>query len=232
MNGGRINRLMEIEGSMDSTRENILQRLRKNLADVEGQAPGVTDLRTGGITEDRDAIIGRFTDALEKVGGRVIRCRKEELSAELAKIFPIIERVWLEPHPYLESVRSDRFSAEKDPTLCGGAVTTCDALIAETGTVILSRNEHRTRSSSLVIATHCVVASPDQIVSTLDEYLLQQKKSDPGWLHGTSALTLITGPSRTADIEKVLIQGMHGPRELVLILVDGSAFRLEEGILR
>ncbi len=205
---------------MNASRENILQRIRKNLSDIGEPATDVREHQAHGIPEEGEVLVDRFTRLLEKAGGRVIRCRKENLPAELAKIFSTAGAVWIEPQPFLEGVRSIAFPVENDLARCDGAVTTCDALIAETGTVILSRNEHRTRSSSLVIATHCVVASPDQIIPTLDEYLLQKKKSDPGWFHKTSALTLITGPSRTADIEKVLIQGMHGPRELVLVFIE------------
>jgi L-lactate dehydrogenase complex protein LldG len=206
---------------MNASRENILQRIRKNLSDIVEPATDVREHQAHGIPEEGEVLVNRFTRVLEKAGGRVIRCRKENLPAELAKIFSAAGAVWIEPHPLCEGVGSEEFHVGNDPGQCDGAVTLCDALIAETGTVILSRGENRRRVSSLFVATHCVVAFPDQLVATLDEYFFQISKSDPSWSRTTSALTLITGPSRTADIEKVLIQGMHGPRELVLVFIEG-----------
>jgi L-lactate dehydrogenase complex protein LldG len=221
MNGGTIIKKKNGKECMNASRENILRRIRKNLSDIGEPANDVREHQAHGIPEEGEVLVNRFTQLLEKAGGRVIRCRKENLPAELAKIFSTARAVWIEPQLSLEGVRSEAFPVGNDPARCDGAVTTCDALIAETGTVILSRGEHRRRVSSLIVATHCVVASPDQLVATLDEYFFQSTKSDPSWSRTTSTLTLITGPSRTADIEKVLIQGMHGPRELVLVFVEG-----------
>jgi L-lactate dehydrogenase complex protein LldG len=221
MNGGVIITKRNGNTCMNASRENILQRIRKNLSDIGEQVTDVREHQAHGIPEEGEVLVNRFTRVLEKAGGRVIRCRKENLPAELAKIFSTARAVWIEPRPFLEGVRSESFPVGNDPARCDGAVTTCDALIAETGTVILSGGEYRKRVSSLIVATHCVVASSNQLMSTLDEYFIQCSKSDPSWSRTTSTLTLITGPSRTADIEKVLIQGMHGPRELVVVFIEG-----------
>ncbi len=93
------------------------------------------------------------------------------------------------------------------------SVTHCEALIAQTGSILLSsRNGGRT--GSIVPPCHIVIASGRQIVATLEEAL-----------HAASALAetqsfvgVITGPSRTADIEKIIVHGAHGPGRVVVIL--------------
>jgi len=95
---------------------------------------------------------------------------------------------------------------------CDLGLTDCVALVAETGSVLL---EHRTELvASLLPDVHAVIAFEDQVVSTLEEAL--------NHLHDSRAYTLITGPSRTADIEKTLILGMHGPRRLLVILIGSG----------
>lgn len=204
---------------MSTARENIMGRMRRVLAGVNAQA--VVREEPSGETkpQSQEPLHDRFIAALEKVGGRGILCLKEELPAVLAKVFSPSDRVYVEPAPFLADVDIQGFALENDPDRCDGGITTCEALIAETGTVIIAGGENHKRVSSLVTRTHCIIARRDQCVSTLDDYITSLVRSDPGWPQRISALTFITGPSRTADIEKVLIQGMHGPRELVVVIV-------------
>jgi len=95
-------------------------------------------------------------------------------------------------------------------------VSTAQAAIAETGTLVLDSSCERHRLVSLVPPVHIAIVNASAIVETLDDALalLQQKEI-------SSAITFITGPSRTADIELTLAIGVHGPQELYVI-VDGS----------
>ncbi len=95
-------------------------------------------------------------------------------------------------------------------------VSTAQAAIAETGTLVLDSACERHRLVSLVPPVHIAIINASAIVDTLGEALamLQKKEISP-------AITFITGPSRTADIELTLAIGVHGPRELYVI-VDGS----------
>ena len=95
-------------------------------------------------------------------------------------------------------------------------VSTAQAGIAETGTLVLDSACERHRLVSLVPPVHIAVVNASAIVETLGEALaiLHKKEVSP-------AITFITGPSRTADIELTLAIGVHGPRELYVI-VDGS----------
>lgn len=100
-------------------------------------------------------------------------------------------------------------------------VTTVDYALADTGTLVLRTGPGRARSVSLLPPVHIALVKHDQIIPGLDELfpLLADQYSQS---NGTpdSALTFITGPSRTADIELTLVVGVHGPQELHVILLD------------
>ncbi len=97
-------------------------------------------------------------------------------------------------------------------------VTLADGALSETGTAVQAVRSWRPRSISLLPPVHLVVIPENRILTGLGELFgnFREKLSDsPGYL------TLITGPSRTADIEKVLTIGVHGPGRLVAALVKG-----------
>lgn len=90
-------------------------------------------------------------------------------------------------------------------------VTTADALVSETGSVLICSQGGRRRLASLAPPVHLVVAQPSQIVGSL---------ADAFGRFPDGNLVLISGPSRTADIEGVLVRGVHGPGRVILLLTD------------
>jgi L-lactate dehydrogenase complex protein LldG len=90
--------------------------------------------------------------------------------------------------------------------------------VAQTGSIIVSTRASGGRALSVLPPVHLVIARRDQIVPDLAAAftLLRQRYDD----HWPSALSLVTGPSRTADIEKVLVMGAHGPKRLALYFAD------------
>jgi L-lactate dehydrogenase complex protein LldG len=90
--------------------------------------------------------------------------------------------------------------------------------IADTGTLVLVARKGQARSVSLLPPVHIAVVRPGQIFSSLDDVFPVLDRDGNGEL--ASAVTFITGPSRTADIELTLVVGVHGPRELHVILLD------------
>jgi L-lactate dehydrogenase complex protein LldG len=96
------------------------------------------------------------------------------------------------------------------------AVTSCRGAIAETGTLILSPTPEEPRLMSLVPPVHFAVLNSSDLHATFEEALLAQN-----WAAGlpTNAL-LISGPSKSADIEQTLAYGVHGPKELIVLLVS------------
>ena len=90
--------------------------------------------------------------------------------------------------------------------------------IAETGSVLLAEDSLAERGIGMLVAAHVVVCPTERLVPTLDEAapVLREIASRPGG----SYATLVTGPSRTADIERVLTVGVQGPARLAVLFVD------------
>ncbi len=101
---------------------------------------------------------------------------------------------------------------------CDAGLTVCEALVAQTGSILVSSATCGGRALSVLPPVHVVVATPDQLVATLADAFDLVRERHSGEL--PSMLSFITGPSRTGDIERILVLGAHGPKELVVILVD------------
>ena len=95
-------------------------------------------------------------------------------------------------------------------------ITTAQAAIAETGTLVLDSTRERHRFVSLVPPVHIAIVDASKIFETLGEVLAFIHKTEM-----SPAITFVTGPSRTADIELTLTIGVHGPQELYVI-INGS----------
>lgn len=93
-------------------------------------------------------------------------------------------------------------------------ITTAQAAIADTGTLVLDSRDERHRLVSLVPPVHIAIIGASIIFASLGEVLSFLQKDKPV----SAAITFITGPSRTADIEMTLAIGVHGPRELYVIV--------------
>jgi L-lactate dehydrogenase complex protein LldG len=100
---------------------------------------------------------------------------------------------------------------------CDAGITACDAAVAQTGSILVSSSSCGGRALSILPHVHVVVVSLDQIVATLGDALDLMRSRYAGRL--PSMLSFITGPSRTGDIERILVLGAHGPKELIVILV-------------
>jgi L-lactate dehydrogenase complex protein LldG len=103
-------------------------------------------------------------------------------------------------------------------------VTGADWALAETGTLILLSGPGRPRSTSLLPDTHVAVFGPAALLETLEQVgvMLEAHHADPPRVDEGGAITFITGPSRTADIELTLTRGVHGPKEVHAIFVDAG----------
>jgi len=98
----------------------------------------------------------------------------------------------------------------------GVSVTPCLALIADTGTAIVSARLSGGRRAGLVDPVHVIEATESQLVPDLTAALRLVGRE----LAASSAVTFVTGPSRTADIEQNLIRGVHGPGEVHVVFVQ------------
>jgi len=111
-------------------------------------------------------------------------------------------------------------SEEKDFLKCNAGITLCECLVARTGSIIVSSRLKSGRRLPVYSNIHVTVAYTSQLVYNLkDAYKLLKKKYNTNF---PSQVTAISGPSQTADIEKTLIKGAHGPKELFLFLIDDN----------
>ena len=114
-----------------------------------------------------------------------------------------------------------RESLRQEIAAAGMGITGVDYAVAETGSAVVLPRKGFSRLVSLVPPVHLALVRPQEVVETLDDLFLlrrleyHQTGGDMG-----SYLNLITGPSRTADIEQTLVVGVHGPREVHLVLLE------------
>ena len=98
---------------------------------------------------------------------------------------------------------------------CDAGITECDALIAQTGSVIVTSRDSGGRALSVLPPHHVVLVRWEQLVRDLSAgFDRVQKKYAPAY---PSMISVVTGPSRTGDIERILVLGAHGPKKLTII---------------
>jgi L-lactate utilization protein LutC len=173
--------------------------------------------------------VERFRKALEAVSGDCLVVRNELEAAEAVQQIieqkqmrriavsdvPLVQRVMQQTKHNAELVQN---AVALDLFACDAGITSAQWAIAETGTLVLESEAERHRLSSLVPPVHIAIIEAARIRQTLSEVLhtLSQKGRD-----GLSpTVTLITGPSRTSDIELTLAIGVHGPGELYVVIID------------
>ena len=199
---------------MSSARKDILNRLKKAVH----EEPEQPDFEAPVYFSIEQPLEEAFKENLEKVNGSVYLFDSEKdlfvgLKSFLKK-YPresiICNETELQNHLTESSVPFT--SANNLPANIEVGITSCEYLVAHTGSVMVSAAMGGGRQLSVYPPVHVVVARKDQIVDFLKAaYANIQNK------YGRklpSQITLITGPSRTADIEKTLVMGAHGPREL------------------
>jgi L-lactate dehydrogenase complex protein LldG len=98
---------------------------------------------------------------------------------------------------------------------CSVGITECDALVAQTGSVLVTSRSAGGRALSVLPPHHVVLARRDQLLGDLpDAFALLKQKYGSNY---PSFISFITGPSRTGDIERILVLGAHGPRKLSIL---------------
>ena len=100
-------------------------------------------------------------------------------------------------------------------------VTAVDYCVADSATLVLKTRPDQSRCVSLLPTIHVAVVQLDQILADLNELYLKLEQDLQQGQGLTNCLTLITGPSKTADIEATLVHGVHGPKKLHILIVTG-----------
>ncbi|RCW45803.1 YkgG family uncharacterized protein [Halopolyspora algeriensis] len=164
------------------------------------------------------ALIARFREALAGVGGHTHlvsdTTTAHECVTEIAQGRPAV----IDDDPLLRATTTGLHHAP-DPWQAEIGITTAFAACAETGTLALAFDSRHARSTSLVPPCHIAVLPAARLVSRYAELLEHMADISPI----PSGMQLITGPSASADIEMIHIQGMHGPTAVhVVLMVEAS----------
>jgi L-lactate dehydrogenase complex protein LldG len=211
---------MESQGA----RHKILQKIKQALKDpVPVPFPDqVMDSPIFIPTEKEMAI--EFAQKFTELLGKFVYCADEqELIAQLNTL--IITKGWNKVYSieteWLDKMLTLKFDpvTTDDLATCDAAITLCTHLVARTGTIVLSSKELSGRTSSVYAPIHICIAYADQLVYDISDSLLKFKDSPEGM---PSMISFATGPSRTADIEKTLVVGVHGPKEVYCFLIDNT----------
>jgi len=236
---------MELERNI-SARDFILGSIRQHLAasaphdgvHAEGSEEIASHLE-GAIPSSNGSslsLVEIFRDNLEAVGGHCVVTRSEpEVVAALRDIMCGLQmtalrarRIALSNAPTLEPLLRQMETEVEEIAVCPSTaelfdydvgVSTAQAAIAETGTLVLESESERHRLVSLVPAVHIAIIEATSICLTLGEALAAVRRGESAEVSPT--ITFITGPSRTADIELTLAIGVHGPQELYVIVNEG-----------
>jgi len=205
-----------------NSRENILNRIRQALkesvpvpfpdVDVNSRKQLYAPVNEQAIT---------FAEQFTKLMGKFAYCiDTADLNIQLQAL--IMQKEWKKVFCKEETVlqvlnteiKNNLHATVHD---CDISITTCEALVARTGTIVLSSNTESGRTASVYAPIHVCVAYTSQLKPDIADALnfIQTKyKQLP------SLISFATGPSRTADIEKTLVVGVHGPKEVYCFLVE------------
>ncbi|AZM58545.1 MULTISPECIES: lactate utilization protein C [unclassified Streptomyces] len=211
-----------------SSRERILGRVRRALADVPGDdtpyeravardylrehgertAAQTADLLAENLADYR-ALVHR-TDAAGLAG--VVAGLLAARGASTVLVPPGLDAAWL-ASAEVTRVADLAESTPHELDRVDSVVTGCAVAVAETGTIVLDGSPDQGRRRITLIPDHhiCVVRVPDQVVSSVPQALARLDPARP--------LTWISGPSATSDIELDRVEGVHGPRTLEVVLV-------------
>jgi len=182
-----------------------LRRFRTNLESVRGEVH-----RVGTDWPQRlHTLLNDKNDNNDKGGGTLLYGPDGPHGQELELGWPEQDKAQLRPYREpLETCRETLFQATD------AGFTSCRGAIAETGSLVLWPTPREPRLLSLVPPIHCVLLDAAEICSTLHELLTRQS-----WHAGMPGnVLLISGPSKSADIEQTLAYGVHGPKALVVLV--------------
>lgn len=204
-----------------SAREEVLARIRAAAVPPAGRAERAYR-RTGRLERGSAEVCGLLVERLVDYRAAVVRCRPEQRAAVIAAQLDGVASVVVPegiPDDWLADVAADVLADE--PPLswraldeAGAVLTTCRVAIAETGTLVLDGGPGQGRRAlSLLPDRHVVVVRAGQVVHSVPDGVAELRDAPE------RPLTWISGPSATSDIELVRVEGVHGPRDLRVVVV-------------
>ena len=209
---------MESQGA----RSKILQKIKQALSStVPVPFPDQVADAPIFIPIEEELTIG-FAEKFSELLGKFIYCADDaELVEKLTALIHAHQwtKIYTQESGWLDDMKEYNFDPVNTDDLsnCDAAITLCEHLVARTGTIVLSSQQLSGRTNSVYAPIHICVAYTHQLVYDITDSL-QLFKKEAEFL--PSMISYATGPSRTADIEKTLVVGVHGPKEVYCFLVD------------
>ena len=206
-----------------TSKEKILKKIRKAL--LEKRDNPFPNLEEAAIYEEFNGHLdAMFAEQLSAVSGNFVFCEDEIQLIE--NLLDLAEKnnwrriyAWeTELQSLLNKYEFPFYSTDTEFLNADVGITYCEALVARNGSVLVSNGTAAGRRLSIYPHIHIVIAYTSQLVLDLKDGFKLLKEKYPENM--PSMVSNITGPSRTADIEKTLVLGAHGPKELYVFLLE------------
>jgi len=197
-------------------KENILKKIRQALSHPVPLPFPQSEGTSSVFLPPTDTLDVVFAQEFINMQGRFSFCINEaEMLQQLQQL--IEEKQWTKIY-----CNTDKWNAQFSNTInlagCDASITDCEFLVARTGTIVMSAAQQSGRTVSVYAPIHICIAYTNQLVYDVKDALQKLKEKYTGNI--PSLITFATGPSRTADIEKTLVTGVHGPKEVYCFLVE------------
>lgn len=207
-----------------TTKEKILKKIRNALISKRENPFQDIDFKSPVLKEMADIPEVEFASKLNENGGTFVYCENEKDFVENVKSL-VAQREWNNIFSIDEKLigllQTDGINVESSEEKFNqqiAGITRCDFLIGRFGSIMVSSGLSSGRRMFVFPEVHLVFAYLSQVVAELKDALKGMKKKYSNRL--PSQITVISGPSRTADIEKTLVMGAHGPKELIVFVID------------
>ena len=211
----------------NSSRDNVLAGIKSALTHLPEHLPEKPDMKAPIYTQeiDKDAAV-IFAESFTARKGVFFYAESQKEFFDQLQGF-IRERGFKNIHIWekelVEDLKGLNFSfstTDRNFLKVDCGITLCECLITRTGSMLMTSRQLAGRRLSIFPPVHIVVATTFQLLPDIKDGLafVQKKYGDKL----PSMISLVTGASRTADIEKTLVLGAHGPKELVLFLIDDA----------
>jgi L-lactate dehydrogenase complex protein LldG len=207
-----------------TSKEKILTKIRRALIVTTPNPFPDIEFDSSVYPEVGSELAVSFAEEFTKVSGKFIFCQNHaEFLGSFKSLFD--ENKWQHLYCAEDKIKDLLIQAnipfyhdESDLLDTDAGITFCEYLIARLGSIMVSSAHASGRRLNVYPPVHIVLAYTSQLVPDLKQALANIKTKYEDKL--PSLISVITGPSRTADIEKTLIMGAHGPKEIYLFLVD------------
>lgn len=209
--------------NISPSKEIILKKIRAALSHPVPIPFTGTEGNASVFTPPYDDLAVQFAEAFTKLEGKFVFCDNE--SSAVQKLMEISatnqwNKLFCKESHLKDIIHQSfpKFHFYEELASCDASITGCEVLVSRTGTIVLSAAQTEGRTASVYAPVHICIASTKQLVHDLKDAFQFLKEKYGSQI--PSSISFATGPSRTADIEKTLVVGVHGPGQVYMLLVD------------